>query len=68
MDKFIYLKPGLSFIMIFIGIKMTLVGSPWEIPTPLSLTVLLATMTVAVIASVYKQRQLASAIEISVDK
>ena len=68
MDKFIYLKPGLSFIMIFIGIKMTLVGSPWEIPTPLSLTVLLATMTVAVIASVYKQRQLASAIEISIDK
>ncbi|WP_260261699.1 TerC/Alx family metal homeostasis membrane protein [Vibrio intestinalis] len=57
MDKFIYLKPALSFIMVFIGIKMMLVGSAWEIPTPVSLLVLLVTMTVAVIASVMKQKQ-----------
>ncbi|OXX38413.1 hypothetical protein B9J90_03745 [Vibrio sp. V09_P4A23P171] len=56
MDKFIYLKPALSFIMIFIGIKMMLVGSAWEIPTPVSLGVLLVTMIIAVLASVYKQR------------
>ncbi|WP_162048147.1 TerC/Alx family metal homeostasis membrane protein [Vibrio taketomensis] len=57
MDKFIYLKPALSFIMIFIGIKMCLVGSAWEIPTAVSLLVLLATMTIAVVASVIKQRK-----------
>jgi tellurite resistance protein TerC len=57
MDKFIYLKPALSFIMIFIGIKMMLVGSAWEIPTPVSLMVLLVTMTVAVIASIMKKKK-----------
>ncbi|NAX23011.1 TerC/Alx family metal homeostasis membrane protein, partial [Vibrio sp. V39_P1S14PM300] len=41
MDKFIYLKPALAFIMMFIGVKMLLVGTQWEIPTVLSLTVLL---------------------------
>lgn len=58
MDKFIYLKPALAFIMVFIGIKMLLVGSKWEIPTVWSLTVLLMTMAGAVIASVIKQRTL----------
>lgn len=54
MDKFIYLKPALSFIMMFIGVKMLLVGSAWEIPTPVSLLVLLLSMLTAVIASVIK--------------
>ncbi|NAX31132.1 TerC/Alx family metal homeostasis membrane protein, partial [Vibrio sp. V37_P2S8PM304] len=44
MDKFIYLKPALAFIMMFIGVKMLLVGTQWEIPTVLSLTVLSVTM------------------------
>lgn len=57
MDKFIYLKPALSFIMVFIGIKMMLVGTDWEIPTLWSLMVLLATMTIAVVASMIKQRK-----------
>lgn len=56
MDKFIYLKPALAFIMVFIGIKMMLVGSAWEIPTAVSLLVLLTTMTIAVIASIIKQK------------
>ncbi|WP_165314219.1 TerC/Alx family metal homeostasis membrane protein [Vibrio ziniensis] len=56
MDKFIYLKPALSFIMLFIGVKMILVGSEWEIPTYISLFVLLGTMTVAVVCSLLKQR------------
>ncbi|EKO3368449.1 TerC/Alx family metal homeostasis membrane protein [Vibrio fluvialis] len=54
MDKFIYLKPALSFIMMFIGVKMLLVGSAWEIPTPVSLLVLLFTMVTAVIASMIR--------------
>lgn len=56
MGKFIYLKPALSFIMVFIGSKMMLVGSAWEIPTHLSLAVLLITMTTAIVASIIKQR------------
>ncbi|EEX94038.1 TerC [Vibrio orientalis CIP 102891 = ATCC 33934] len=68
MDKFIYLKPALSFIMVFIGIKMMLVGSAWEIPTALSLLVLLATMTVAVIASIIKQRNSLSETTVTADK
>ena len=58
MDKFIYLKPALSLIMLFIGVKMFLVGSSWEIPTYISLLVLLFTMTVAVLCSVIKQKSL----------
>lgn len=53
MDKFIYLKPALAFIMVFIGIKMLLVESEYAIPTYWSLGVLITTMTVAVIASIY---------------
>lgn len=57
MDKFVYLKPALSFIMLFIGVKMLLIGTQWEIPTSLSLLVLLATMVIAVIASMIKNRK-----------
>ncbi|WCP68696.1 TerC/Alx family metal homeostasis membrane protein [Vibrio tubiashii] len=68
MDKFIYLKPALSFIMVFIGIKMMLVGSEWEIPTVVSLLVLLTTMTIAVIASVINQRNESMKTNVVVDK
>ncbi|MCG9580771.1 TerC/Alx family metal homeostasis membrane protein [Vibrio tubiashii] len=68
MDKFIYLKPALSFIMVFIGIKMMLVGSEWEIPTVVSLLVLLTAMTIAVIASVIKQRNESARTNVVVDK
>ncbi|NVD07916.1 TerC/Alx family metal homeostasis membrane protein [Vibrio sp. JPW-9-11-11] len=61
MDKFIYLKPALAFIMVFIGIKMLLVGSEWEIPTVWSLMVLVMTMASAMMASVVKARTLAQA-------
>jgi TerC family integral membrane protein len=47
LDKFVYLKPGVAFILVFVGLKMTL--SAWvHIPTLLSLAVILATLTVAV--------------------
>ena len=57
MDKFIYLKPALSFIMVFIGVKMLLVGSAWAIPTSLSLLVLATTMCVAIFASMLASRR-----------
>ncbi|MGF1755090.1 TerC/Alx family metal homeostasis membrane protein [Vibrio makurazakiensis] len=58
MDKFIYLKPALSFIMVFIGIKMLLVGTSWEIPTFVSLGVLITVMTLAIIASIYSKKEI----------
>lgn len=68
MDKFIYLKPALSFIMVFIGVKMMLVGSDWEIPTLVSLLVLLLTMTIAVLASIVKGRKVDQSDPLTVSK
>lgn len=57
LDKFVYLRPALAFIMIFIGCKMLLIGTPYAIPTMVSLLVLLTTMTIAVIASIIKDKK-----------
>ncbi|QIA65642.1 TerC/Alx family metal homeostasis membrane protein [Vibrio astriarenae] len=57
LDKFVYLKPALSIIMIFIGIKMVLVDSAYAIPTPWSLGFLVTVMSIAVIGSVLHQRK-----------
>lgn len=57
LDKFVYLKPALSVIMMFIGVKMLLVGTDYEIPTIWSLTFLILVMTSAVVASVYKNKE-----------
>ncbi|HAS6088473.1 TPA: TerC/Alx family metal homeostasis membrane protein [Vibrio vulnificus] len=56
-DKFIYLKPALSVIMMFIGVKMLLVGTAYEIPTIWSLSFLLIVMTTAVVASVIANKK-----------
>ncbi|MDR9828016.1 TerC/Alx family metal homeostasis membrane protein [Vibrio sp. FNV 38] len=58
LDKFVYLKPALSVIMIFIGIKMLLVESQYAIPTSWSLVFLVTVMGVAVIGSIWQQKQL----------
>jgi tellurite resistance protein TerC len=50
MDKFVYLKPGVALILIFVGLKMTL--SPWiHLPTAASLGVVVFTLTAAVVLS-----------------
>jgi tellurite resistance protein TerC len=50
MDKFVYLKPGVALILIFVGLKMTL--SPWiHLPTAASLGVVIFTLTAAVLLS-----------------
>ena len=47
LDKFVYLKPGVAFILIFVGFKMTL--SAWiHTPTLLSLGVIVDTLVTAV--------------------
>jgi tellurite resistance protein TerC len=47
LDKFVYLKPGVAFILVFVGLKMTL--SAWiHIPTGLSLAVIVLTLATAI--------------------
>ena len=50
LDKFVYLKPGISFILVFVGLKMLLSG--WfHVPTLLSLAVIVTTLALAVVLS-----------------
>lgn len=50
MDKFVYLKPGVAIILVFVGVKMTL--SHWiHLPTLASLAVIVATLAGAVLLS-----------------
>ena len=47
LDKFVYLKTGVAFILVFVGFKMTL--SAWiHVPTLLSLLVIVSTLAVSV--------------------
>jgi tellurite resistance protein TerC len=47
LDKFVYLKPGVAFVLIFVGLKMTV--SAWvHIPTSLSLAVIVLTLATAI--------------------
>lgn len=53
LDKFAYLKPGVAFILVFVGLKMTL--SAWvHIPTALSLAVIILTLATAVGLSIWR--------------
>lgn len=53
LDKFVYLKPGIAFILVFVGLKMTL--SAWiHIPTVLSLGVIVLTLSAAVGLSLHR--------------
>ncbi|HEY7637395.1 MAG TPA: TerC/Alx family metal homeostasis membrane protein [Gemmatimonadales bacterium] len=50
MDRFVYLKPGVALILMFVGLKMTL--SYWvHLPILLSLGIILLTLTGAVLLS-----------------
>jgi tellurite resistance protein TerC len=50
LDKFVYLKTGVAFILVFVGLKMTL--SSWiHIPTALSLAVIVITLATSVLLS-----------------
>jgi tellurite resistance protein TerC len=51
LDRFVYLKPGVAFILVFVGLKMALSG--WiHIPTALSLAVIVTTLAAAVVLSI----------------
>lgn len=55
MDKFVYLKPALSFILAFVGIKMLIVDF-YKIPIVASLLVILGALLTAIIASIIKSK------------
>ena len=60
LDKFVYLKPGISFILIFVGLKMLLSG--WfHFPILLSLGVIVTTLALAVVLSLRRSAREAGA-------
>ena len=60
LDKFVYLKPGISFILVFVGVKMTLSGL-FHIPTLVSLGVIVITLGLAVVLSLRRSAREAGA-------
>jgi tellurite resistance protein TerC len=64
--RFVYLKIGLSFILVWVGIKMLLnVAIDFKMPTTISLAVIILVITISVVASLIKTKgEGAHAIEI----
>jgi tellurite resistance protein TerC len=56
-DKFYYLKLGLSAVLVFVGIKMVM-ADIYKIPIGLSLAVIASILTVSIIASLRRARRL----------
>lgn len=56
MDKFRFLRTGLSFILIFIGIKM-MIDDLIHIPVSISLIVIVIVLTISILASIYVKRK-----------
>jgi tellurite resistance protein TerC len=59
-DKFYYLKLGLSVVLTFVGTKMLLVAAGIKIPIYISLLVIIGVLTIAVVASLLRARRLAA--------
>ena len=55
-DRFVYLKPAISVLLIYVGIKMT-IARWYHVPTAWSLGFITLTMTVAIVASIRKDRK-----------
>ena len=59
-DRFVYLKPAVATILVFVGLKM--VGSAWiEVSTSLSLAIVLGLLGLGVLASLRKARTVPTA-------
>ena len=56
MEMFVYLKVGLSFVLVFVGVKMTLVDI-YKIPIGVSLGVIGGILLLSVLASLASQRR-----------
>ena len=49
--RFIYLTTGLSIVLVWVGVKMVLLGFDVKIPTLLSLSVVIAVIAVSIVWS-----------------
>ena len=59
MERFAYLKPAVALILVFVGAKM--VAAHWvHLPTGISLGVILAVLSAAIVASVLKRPKVVS--------
>ena len=57
MHRFVYLKVGLSFILVWVGIKMLLnVAIGFKMPTLISLAVIFVVITISIVASLLKTK------------
>lgn len=65
MHRFIYLKLGLSFVLVWVGIKMIVSHAFYKIPTLLSLGVVVGIIAISVIASLISTRGTAAATLVS---
>jgi len=55
--RFVYLKIGLSFILVWVGIKMLLnVAIDYKMPTTISLAVIILVITISIVASLIKTK------------
>jgi tellurite resistance protein TerC len=55
LDRFVHLKLGLAFVLMWVGVKMLLLDVV-HVPTPLSLAVVVTILAVAVVASLRATR------------
>ena len=56
MHRFVYLKLGLSFVLVWVGVKMIVSHGFFKIPTGISLGVVIAILAVSIIASLVVTR------------
>lgn len=56
MHQFQYLKLGLSVVLTFIGVKMTIIDL-YHIPVAVSLAVVASVLTISIVASIWKTRR-----------
>lgn len=56
MHRFVYLKLGLSFVLVWVGIKMIVSHAFFTIPTALSLSLVITIIAVSVVASLIRTR------------
>lgn len=59
MEKFVYLKEGLSVILVWVGAKMIISHALFKIPTLVSLAVIVVVLAIAIIASFKKSEKTA---------
>jgi tellurite resistance protein TerC len=57
MPKFHYLKIGLGVVLAFVGVKMLLNHTPWQIQTHISLGVIVAILAASIIWSLLKPKK-----------